>query len=298
MKIFLFSRRFLVPFFLTWILHLGFAEWKMWRLYKDDFAGKGLPGSLKTEWLLRQASGNLLLLSFLLALLIGTTYYAHQYLKRNSEHRSLFSGKNLLVIVLLGLTGFYYTSFLQPGSEMKSRMLLADIVYASSKETFQRTTEAMYKTREMMTLPELYHARDSIAGTAVSHPEYLTPGGNNPKQHELRMYDFKIMEKIAFPFAVVLFYCIGILAGISFRKTIGLVPLLISYFLVFTGWYYAQSWMKLWFNQEKTNAFIANFGILLLLFVVAICLFLLLKKYGFYKSRPDELSLEFTPEAE
>jgi hypothetical protein len=269
----------------------------MWDLYKDDFAGKGLPGSLKTEWLLRQAGGNILLSTFLLALLIGTTYYAHQYLKRNSEHRSIFSGKNMLVITLLGLAGFYYTSFLQPGNDMKSRMLLADIVYTNAGEPFQRTEE-MHKTREVMTLPELYHAKDSIARTAVSHPEYLTPGGNNPRQHELRMYDFKIMQKIAFPFTVVLFYIMGILVGISFRKTIGLVSLLISYFLVYTGWSYGQSLMKQWFNQEKTNAFMANFGMLLLLLVVAIGLFLLLKKYGFYKSRPDELSLEFTPEPE
>jgi hypothetical protein len=294
MKIFLFSRRFLVPFFLGWILHLVYFQWEMWQLYKNDFEGKGLPGSLKIEWLLRQAGGRFLLWSFALALLVGAVYYGHQYLKKNSDHRQLFSIKNILAIALVSLCGFYYTSFVQPHNDMKSRMLLADIVYAASGETFQRTIEVPFKSREVMTLPELYHARDSIAAMPVVRPGFFTPGGNNPKQHELRMYDFKIMEKIAFPFIVIVFYFIGILTGISFRKTIAVFPLLISYFLVFGAWSYGQSWMRYLFQREKLNAFIANFGLLLLLSVLCTGLFFLLKKYRFYQPSSEELSLDLT----
>jgi hypothetical protein len=295
MRIFLFSRRFLIPFFLILILHLVYFEWEAWQLYKDDLDKKGIPGSIKLEWMLRQAAGYVLSLSFLIAVLSGAVLYGHQYLKRNNDHRKIFSPANILAIMIVSLVGFYYVSFLQPGNSTKARMLLADIVFARPEEPFERTTMELRKNWEQFTLPELYKARDSVQHVLLNPNSNLMDQLNTTKR-EYQRYDYLINNKIAYAFTIIVFYFFGILLGISFRKTVAAVPLLIGYFLLFPVWAYSEAILEELHARDKINAFLAGFGITILLALIGAGLFLLLRKYKFYKAREEELSLDFTPE--
>ena len=293
MKVFLFSRRFLVPLLIIWILHLIYVEWEMWRLWKDDLTGKGLPTSLKFEWLLIQASGYIMPLSFLVSFLIAMIIYSH-YRAKKEKHISpdFFSTWNLLSVIFLAVIAFLYTSFIEPRSNLKSQELLAEIIWAKSYDELKdglRNPKAgkSFKGPGTMTITELFHAKDSLKATYNIKEEYDFPYLNKD-QRVLRKIQQEINKKISLPFTVILFYFIGLFLGASFYKIHVIDPLLIGYLILFVSWYYIRQVFERLYFKEDVEGFLGSNAATMFFGLLAIAWFLVLRKYEFFTEKNND----------
>ncbi|MEI9947190.1 MAG: hypothetical protein WDN26_23615 [Chitinophagaceae bacterium] len=236
MKVFVFSRRFLIPFILALIGYAGYFAWEMWQLYKIDFNGKGISSSVKYEWLWTIISGGTILSAVLLALFTGIIFYSHYRIRR--EERALFySSGNIAAILIIAIAGFVYTSFYEPRSYKRSMDLLSSIVYARTAEEFNseinRKDDGLRNER-MLTLPELCNAKDSLSAGSKTTGKYNffdTP------ESMLKKIKFQIAKKAGYPFLLLIFYTIGVLLAVSLRKIHVVFPLLIA-FLYCSGDFY------------------------------------------------------------
>ncbi len=161
MRVFIFSKKFAIPFITGFGFYIFCTLCQLWQLYKDDVIGKNLPFSIKYGWFLYQAVGSLITLCFLLAFLTGVTYFAHQYSKVHLKTMYFLSGKNLMAVMIIAVTGFLYVSFIRPLANYRSITLLADIYYMRPGETFKRT-EGGRKSESMLSLSQLLNAKDSL----------------------------------------------------------------------------------------------------------------------------------------
>ena len=295
MKIFLFSKRFLIPLFIVWFLQLAYTEWEVWRLWRDDFKGKGIPSSVIYRWLLLQLTP-VMVLSFVNSFLVALVFYSHyQVRKERSISSKLFSKWNLLAVILISLLAFLYSSFIEPANGAKNRALLAEIVWARAGEKFgddslrftPRATDSR-KNPRAMNIRELFNARDSLKVSGKDSKEFNFPYINQSGT-ELRTVEFLINKKFALLFIMILFYFLGIFLGASFYKIHVIVPLLVGYFIFLTGWYYMQRVFEWLYKRQEIGAFLGANGATIIFAVLVFAWFFVLKKYGLFSNRENEV---------
>ncbi len=284
MKIFLFSRRFILPFLFAMAASLAYLFIKFWNLYKDDLKGKNIPFEIKTAWIQSLLGGKLLTTVFLLGLLIGIIYWSHDFLKFNNTHRSIFSATNLFILALIAVLAFWYDSYVAPKADEKARTLLLKMIYVDPEEGFKPDAYTPPPQISSMTLTELYKARDSVINGEPVY--YMNRGG-------LRGLNRLIFKKWAYPFSLVVIYFTGIMLGISFRKTVTIVPLLIGVFVFLSLWYYGHFLLDKMYLRDRTNVWTMAFGVTFIFAIIDYFLFRVLRKYGFYveKYEVEELIL-------
>jgi hypothetical protein len=289
MRVFLFSKRFLIPLFIVWILHLAFLGWELWYTYEDSLTGKSLPSSLIMEFLLFQLAGALLTTTFLIAFLIAIVFYSHYFIKKDKIiSQQFFSVMNLIALGVISVTAFLYTSFAEPKSNLRSKAILAEIVYSrpGDKPTDIndriRTSETRKSVTEM-TLPELCHARDSLKSKYDINEEYDFSYLNN-NQRQLDKIRFEIGKKISLPLNIVLFYFMGIFLAASFHKLSVVVPLIGSYIYLLISWFYIQRIFENLYYRKVLGVFFAAGGTAILFALLAIAWFFGLKNYGLFKN--------------
>ena len=296
MKAFLISRRFLVPLFITWAGHLVYVGWRFHELYKDDFRGKGLPSSLMLQWLWSLV-GALMSLSFLLAFIVAMTFYSHYNMRKNKNEFRPFSPINLMMVFVIALTGFLYTSFNEPRHNLQSKQILASIIYARSYSEYNLEIKRPideYKSERMMTLRELYKRNVLLRSQkSIEPPGNLFDQGN---ERLIKEVNWQIAIKYALPFSIILFYIIGVFMGMSFYKVHWIIPILISWVLIFGGWYYCNRLFEFWFRNGKVNKFLGAFGPGILVCVLLGCWYFGLRKYGVFRKHKEESLTDLTLE--
>ncbi|HEX7905350.1 MAG TPA: LptF/LptG family permease [Chitinophagaceae bacterium] len=288
MKLFLFSGRFLVPFFIMLAGYLVYLTWDLLELYGSDFSNKGLPSSVLTEWVSTSIAGSLLPLSFLLSLLVAITYYSHYYFRQDRKGLRPFSIFNIAALVTVALIGFWYVSFQAPKLELKSRKMLSALIYSRSYKEYQKEIRMPYTElidEKSKILSRLYEIRDSLKADTVFHVENKVYKSTDERL--LKKIDFEINQDITFPFLLILFYIAGTLLAVSFCRAVFIFPLLVSCFVVFTGFYYLQSLLKVYYFNDKINLFFgAGWGLCLSLSILLIIWYLILKSMRLFK--PDK----------
>jgi hypothetical protein len=286
MKIFLISRRFLIPFFITLSGHLVYLAWDLKDLYRNDFLNKGLPSSVLNEWLLTSIASSILPLSFLLSLLVAVTYYSHYYFRKDRKGLRPFSIFNTTNLVVLAIISFWYVSFQAPEFKRKNRKILSAVVYSRSYEEYQKEMMmpiAGFFDEKSETLPRLYQIRDSLKNAAAQAENKMY---NSTDERLLKKIDFEINQDITFPLLLILFYIAGTLSAMTFYRTIFIFPLLVSYFVIFTGVYYLQSLLRVYYFKDRINLFLGTgWGLCLGLSILIIVWYLILKSVGLFK--PD-----------
>lgn len=278
MKVFVTSRRFLIPLLIVWIAQTGYLTWQMWIEYKGDFQGKGLPAWVKTEWFASLAAGSFVLPSFLAAFLVATAWYSHYRAKRDAGCRP-FSLISLLVATGIALLGFIYTSYCAPKMIGRNRELLVAVVYAGSSIEFEQAIKVplLLRNPQVLTLPELLKTKDSLGLERQPAADDFVFGDNdNRKKREI---NYHIANKIGLPILILLFYVLGTLLGISFRRTYGAFPVLIAYFILFAGWYYGQEYFHRAYRREESGILMGANGMTLILTVIALGWLLIFRKY-------------------
>jgi hypothetical protein len=288
MKIFILSRRFLLPLFITWILHLGYAAWDMWRLYRYDFESKNMPASVKAEWLWGVVAGRVLITTFLLAFLVAMTWYSHYRMKKESGYRP-FALAPVLLVTGIAIAGFVYTSFCQPRITQRNMRLLSAVIYSGTLRDFSmeiKNFPEIFKAPKAMTLPELLYARNELAREAMEPP--TNPAFGNMLHRDRKEIAYLIAEKEGLPVTIILFYILAVFLGASFRRVHLLFPLLIAYFIVFAGWYFGQEFSHKAYWREKLGAFWAANLMTLVLGIIALGWFFILQKRGVFRQKETE----------
>jgi len=283
MKVFLFSKRFLIPLCIFWILHLAYVEWEMWRLYEPDLAGKGFSSSFKMKWLLTQATGNVMPLAFLISFLIAMVFYSHYRVKKDKYIAANFFSKwSLLAVIFLAIVAFLYTSYIEPKSNFRSQVLLARIIWSKSVSEFKGiSAEGFSKSPAMMTIAELFHASDSLKTTDDIKEDHDSRYLNN-NQRKLYKIRYEINKKISLPFLVILFYFLGMFLGASCYKIHVIVPFLIGYLIIFISWYYLQRIFERLYHGVNVGAFIGSNAATIFFSLLAVAWFFVLRKYGLF----------------
>jgi len=292
MKAVILSRRFLVPLFILWLLHLAYLSWKLWRAYKDDLNGKGFPFSLKFKWMLNLVAGSALLLSFLVAFLIAMAFYSHYYVrKKRPTLKIFFSTSNIIILILIASTGFLYKSFAEPKIRLRGYDLLSQIIWAKSNEEFKYKAPEIekmpaYKTPATMILTELFHARDSLRSIKNVNKEFEFPYLRNDKR-ELQRIKYEINKRVTLPFTVILFYFLGGLVGASFYRLHIIVPFLVGYLIIFTLWFYMEMFFERLYKKDEISLFLGSNGALIVFAFITATGFLVLKKHGVFHNKTD-----------
>jgi hypothetical protein len=288
MKVFIFSRRFLIPFFIVWIFTLGYLTWEFWELYRADFTGKGFRDSVIAEWLITLVGGKILYLSFLLALLAGVTFHSHYNSKRKVAVYMPFSKVNILAIIVLALAGFIYMSFYEPLVSLRNKTLLSNIIYSGSDEelqSLQKDTLPATKHEITMTLSELYEARGIIANRddkarLEGYSMFIRP-------ERIR---YEIAKKTGVPFMIICVYALGVLLGISFRRLPRIVPLAIAYLFLYGALYYCDQYFRVQYFGGNTGILLGANGVTLIFGVLSIIWYFILRRSGFFKSPLPEVA--------
>ncbi len=295
MKIFILSRRFLIPFFIVLLLHFAYIEVLEWSIWEDELYGKGVPSSLIYKWLLSRIGGSLLILSFVNSFFIAVVFYSHYNVRKERFISSTFFSKwNLLVVILLSLSAFLYISFAEPKNNIKRMEVLAEIVWAKPGEEFAddslkltpRSTHYKDNARSM-NINELFNARDSLRALDNNGEEFSFPYGT-AGTGQLRTVEYLIGKKFALPFVLIMFYVLGIFFGASFYKLHVIVPLIVGYFIFLTGWYYVQNVFEWLYKRQDFSAFIGSNGATIIFSVLAVVWFFVLKKYKLFKMNDNQ----------
>jgi len=290
MKYFILSRRFLIPLFIVWILHIAYLEWEMWRLYGADLQGKHFPASLIFEWLFLQAAGDLMIFAFLIAFLVAIVFFSYNIVnKKRSISSGFLSTWNLIVVLLFSTAVFIYASFIAPKDKLRSYEMLAALVWTKSYDEFKTGAFNIqgqgHKSSTTMTLPELFHAKDSLEAQDNIKEKYDFSRLSN--QREFDRIRYEINKKIGLPFTVIVFYFLGICVGALFYRTHVIVPVLFSYFILFTAWFYIHSVFESLYYRQSLGVFFAANGTTLIFAFAAIALFFALKKSHLFKNKDD-----------
>ena len=292
MKSFILSKRFLVPLFILWLLHLAYLGWEMWRTYKDNLNGKGFPFSLKFKWILNLVAGSALVLSFLVAFLVAMILYSHYYVKKERPILKIFfSTYNIIVLILIASTVFAYKSFAEPKIRLKGYDLLSQIIWAKSNQEFKDKAPELekmpaYKTPATMTLTELFQARDSLRSIKDVGAEFEFPYLRNDKR-ELQRIKYEINKRATVPFSVILFYFLGVLVGASFYRLHVIVPFLVGYLIIFTLWFYIEIFLERLYKKDQIGVFLGSNGAAIFFAFIAVAGFLILRKYGVFHKKTD-----------
>lgn len=291
MKIFLFSKRFFIPFLIVFFSHLSYLLWDIWELYKDDFENKGLPFSIKFKWVLAQANGSFLILSFAAASLIGGSFYSHYKMKDKNKPVQLFSFRNLILVILIALAGFIYTSFFEPRIYEKSATLLMAVIYSEMGSDVQKEMNRSHGTvrnERMLSLPELFAASDSVKNRNKQDQKSKTPFFSPPApDNTFKKMDFMILKKMNLPFLIASFYIIAALVGVSLYRLHVIFSLLISYFLFFIPLSYGLIIFELLYKINKVNMFIGATGMTLVFAVIIVFWLVILKRWRVFKRTAD-----------
>ncbi|MFN8292030.1 MAG: hypothetical protein U0U70_17380 [Chitinophagaceae bacterium] len=293
MKGFIFSRRFFIPFLIVLAGHMAWFCYRMYSLYKPDLVNKGLPSAVLWKWTWYNATGSFLLYGFLSGFVTGITFYSHYRYRKDRIGFRPFSVVNTSLLLAIAVAGFLYSSFGVPRQLFKARILLNDIVYARSYEEFSKLakdTIRPIKSEATMTLPELYRHRLSVKKGESLEGNFLFPGIQNKTLNKVRL---AIAEKYTTALLIILFGIAGIFCGLSFYKVRVIVPLLISYFAVFTGWFYCNRLFVWQYKYGNAGLVTGAFGASLLLLLILAGWYLGLRKYGAFKTAASPLSIDF-----
>jgi hypothetical protein len=288
MKIFLFSRRFWIPLILALVVHVSYLTWDFWRIYKDDFVGKAIPKTYLNQWLVAQA-GMFVSYCFLPSFLVAIVYYSHcQFRKRKATYKP-FSIASWAGVIVMGLATFLYNEYGTPRMYLKSRSLLTDFIYSKPGEKFIRTSkeveeEIKFFNVKTATLPELYHARDSIAiDRSVKKNGGFVPLGTIPVSMEKRI-NLEIGLRWNSTLGVIIFYVLGILLSATFYRTYAFIPILVGWL----GLYYLSQAGKLlletMYKQRKLGQFFGSYGMTILLGLIGVAWYLILHQKGLFRN--------------
>ena len=290
MKIFILSRRFWIPFFVVLLLHVFYIEWQDWNTWKDELKGKGLPSSLIYQWLLTRIAGALLLLSFVNSFFIALVFYSHYHVKKEKFIPSkFFSTWNLLVVIILSLSAFLYTSFAEPKNNIRTMELLEKIVWSTPGEqpaddSVGLTSKSSHykKNPRLMNINQLFNARDSLRAMENKEEEFSFPYGTTGNG-ELRTVEYLISKKFALPFSVIVFYFLGIFFGATFYKLHVIIPVITGYFILLSGWYFVQRLFEWLYHQQHIGVFLGSHGATIFFSLLGVVWFYVLKKYKLFK---------------
>lgn len=241
-------------------------------MYKDDFQGKGLSMSIKMEWLLRQALATLTI-SFLFAFTVGIIYYSHYHFKKESDRFIPFAKRALYMVALMSAVSFLYESFLAPRNAEKSMRLLSEIVYARSAGELQVQLEQPIsgpKDIKMLTLPELYRAKDSLQKNMIDQKADNSSYRLSSPEADLKKIRYSIGVKTAYPFLVFFFYILAVLLAFLFRRIPAIAPLLIGYFGLSAAWYYAQEAIRKSYMKGDVGFITGAYGVMFITGMLAI----------------------------
>jgi lipopolysaccharide export LptBFGC system permease protein LptF len=198
--------------------------------------------------------------------------------------------------VLVALAGFLFTSFCEPGNVRKSRKIMTEMVYARSYEEFEVEIKKQfdeYKNEKMLTLPELIRWRADFENEKTNRSQDIFNSHDNSSL--IRKVDWEIAGKYALPFIIILFYFTGVFMGMSFYRIHFIAPVLITFFLIFYGWYYCRRLFEYWYKKNDINVFWGAFGPGILICVLLVCWYFGLRKYGAFKKQEEEGHLDLTP---
>jgi hypothetical protein len=136
---FLYSKRFWIPFTISLLISTAVLVFQFWWLYKDDLHKDGIATIIVGKWILSNA---LIFLGVTLPVSIctGVVWYARDIVRR--EHQSfLFDKRFWFGAIACGLFTFLHVAFIVPESTHKSRQLLVDIVYKAPGDQFVQTSD-------------------------------------------------------------------------------------------------------------------------------------------------------------
>jgi hypothetical protein len=168
--------------------------------------------------------------------------------------------------------------------------MLSSIVYSRTYDEYKvviKNIPGSEKRVEMMTVPELFKKRTKVTGSKSNENPNLVLDVKN--KILVKNINRAIAGKFSLPLVIILFYVIGIFMGMSFYKAHPIFPLLISYFLVFGGWYYSSRLFESWFKSDQINPFWSAFGPALLVGVLLTGWYFGLKGYGAFKKNRDDI---------
>ncbi len=245
-------------------------------MYEDDLEGKDLPGSLKLNWLWNSAQSVLMKAGLLVATITAATYFAHREMKQ----RTFDFRKSWMAGFIVAAAGFWYVSFVEPPANMKAREQLARIIYFDplKDSTAEMSGVSVMKNERTATLTELMTMRDSFR---VKDTGQLMMQSLQMRQYQ--KYTHAINEKFAFPLTVLLFFALGLLAGVTMNRLHVVFALLIDYLFVFSIWYYLDSYFENQLKSARITPFVGAFGPLLIFIPIAIIWYFLLRKMKFLR---------------
>lgn len=280
MKIFLFSRRFLIGLFLAMVLHVGYLTWDFWEIYKDDMVGKGIPGFFQFQWVQAQAEV-LASLCFLPSFLLAIIYYSHYQFRKRKETYRPFSFVNWTGVIIFSVLVFIYNEYVATTSYSKSMNLLMAFVYARPGEKFDSASVINYndnsqKNPRIMSLQELFHAKDSLINSGPTKSNEIFY--NTIPTGKLEKIKLEIGHRLAWPFAFIVFYIIGVLLAVSFYRTYAIIPLLIGWFGVFYLFYIGNNFLEIKYKYGKVGWFWGVGGITLLFGILGIIWYLMVRQ--------------------
>jgi hypothetical protein len=168
MRVFIFSKRFIIPFFVSFIFYISCTLWYFWELYKDDIVNKNVPLGLKLEWLMYTAGGQIGVLCFVFAFLVGILFFVHHSLKVSINPFHFFSKHNNISVLTIAFIAFLYVSYLQPAATYRSSRYLVDFIFTKAGETFVRT-EGGYRNEKMLSFSQLLIKTDSLDEAMEKH---------------------------------------------------------------------------------------------------------------------------------
>jgi lipopolysaccharide export LptBFGC system permease protein LptF len=138
-------------------------------------------------------------------------------------------------------------------------------------------------------LPELLERKAYLD----KQPEVDRLGNLYPVKPSLKKVRLEIAKRIAFPFTLLEFYIAGIFMGLSFYKTYRLIPALLSWFIITSGWFMLYNLFQVLYNRERINFFPAAYGTQLLLAVILVFWYWALRKYGFFTKGKADIPDDF-----
>lgn len=286
MKVFIFSKRFFIPFLIVFAGHFIYLTAEIYRVYQVDFNGKGVPSSVLWKWLW-QSGGIFMGISFFAAFIVALSFYSHAKAKKDKNNFQPFSRINILLVMVMAIAGFFYISFCVPKNTLKAAQILSNVVFARSYDEFKKLMKdpvGNYKAERMMTLPELNRKKASAKNDENQHGISMFP---EKYRVAIQKINWEIARKYAFPLTIILFYITGIFVGLSFYKIHSIVAILFSYFFIFIGWYYCQQVFEYWYKRGAFNVFIGAFGAVMLLTVLLVGWYFGLKRYGAFDKKQE-----------
>jgi len=295
MNSFIFSRRFLIPLLLSWLLMISYYYWEFWRLYRGDLSGKGFPFSMKFELIFNMIANRILLICFLSAFVISIGFWYHRRLKSNSVNP--FSFKQLFPVVIISFACFLFAAIGEPHILRKNRSMLTNMVFSKNLEDYEKfiikAEEFSIVQPRMLTWSELLKKRKESSAEILEESratDGIFRSGNVSRKESL---DFEFYRRIALFPASLVFYIVGIMVAILFRRTFGVFVLVTGLVLTLFVWNVLLNIGERLFHRQQLNAFWAAFlPVTILILCTGISLFAAVRKRAFHTENPEELAFD------